>query len=58
MIPMIKRITKLAAPAGINLTAISTSPIHMPAKEEERRALKSKEERNQSLKPSPIRRAP
>jgi hypothetical protein len=58
MILMIKRIMKLAAPAGINSTAISTSLIHMPAKEEERKVLKSKEERNQSQRPNPIKRAP
>ena len=43
---------KQAAPAEINLIAISTLQIHMLAKEEERKAQKSNAERNQSQKHS------
>jgi hypothetical protein len=47
---------KRAAPAEINLIAISTSQIHMLAKEAERKALKSNAERNQSQKHRRINR--
>lgn len=56
MIQTIKRITRPAAQAEINLTAILTSLIPMSAKEEGRKAPKSNAERDPSPSPSPAKK--